>query len=95
MPRKELPVPQPIINVNGTKNKMEMVKKAYILEIEHKGEKHLQQFYIIDLSFNWILLRYLWLSTYNLQINWKEESIKGEITLCTISNAWEWWKELQ
>ena len=52
MPRKELPVPQPIVNVNGIKNKMGMVKEACILKIEHKGEKHLQQFYIIDLSFN-------------------------------------------
>ena len=65
MPRKELPVPQPIVNVDGTENRAGMVCEACILEIEHQGERHLQWFYIMDLRFDRILLRYPWLSTYN------------------------------
>ena len=52
MPRKELPVPRPIVNVDRTENRAGMVWEACILEIEHQGEKHLQQFYITDLGFD-------------------------------------------
>ena len=81
MPRKELPVPRPIVNVDGTKNWAGMVQEACILEIEHQGERRLQRFYITDLGFDQILLGYPWLSSYNPQINWKEGTVKGEITL--------------
>lgn len=94
MPRKELPVPWPIVNIDETENRAGMVREACILEIEHQGEKCLQQFYITDLGFDRILLGYPWLSTYNPQINWKEGRVKGEIILHTTTNAWERWKEL-
>ena len=95
MPRKELPVPRPIVNVDGTKNRAGMVREACILEIEHQGERRLQRFYITDLGFDRILLGYPWLSYYNPQINWKEGMVEGEITLQTTANVWERWKELR
>ena len=81
MPRRELLVPQPIVNVDGTENRAGMVREACILEIEHQGERRLQRFYIMDLGFDQILLGYPWLSSYNPQINWKEGTVKGEIIL--------------
>ena len=35
MLRKVLPQPWPIVNIDGTKNKVEMVMKAYILKVLH------------------------------------------------------------
>jgi hypothetical protein len=35
MPRKTLPRPRPIINVDGIENKARMVKEACILEVKH------------------------------------------------------------
>jgi hypothetical protein len=94
MPRKELPVPRPIVNVDGTENRAGMVREVCILEIEHQGERRLQRFYITDLGFDRILLGYPWLSSYNPQINWKEGMVEGKIILRTTTNVWERWKEL-
>jgi hypothetical protein len=94
MPQKTLPRPRPIINVDGTENKAGMVREACILEVRHKGDQQLQRFYIMDLGFDRILLRYPWLSTFNPQIDWKTGVVEGETSLKTIGNAWERWKEM-
>ena len=40
LPRKALPRPQPIVNINGTENKAGMVTKACILEVLHNKKQH-------------------------------------------------------
>jgi hypothetical protein len=52
MPRKTLPKPRPIINVDGTENKAGMVKEACVLKVEHRGNQQLQRFYVTDLGFD-------------------------------------------
>ena len=42
MPRKTLPRPRPIVNVDGTKNKAGMVTEACILKVLYNGCQHLQ-----------------------------------------------------
>jgi hypothetical protein len=71
MPRKILPRPWPIVNVDGMENKAGMVTEACILKVLYNGHQHLQQFYVTDLGFDQVLLGYPWLSTFNLQVNWK------------------------
>jgi hypothetical protein len=95
MPRKTLHNPRPIVNVDGTPNKVGAVKEACILEITHQGHSFLQRFYVMDLGFDRVLLGYPWLTTFNPQINWKTGAIEGEITLKTMGNAWERWRELR
>ena len=42
-----------------------------------------------------MLLGYPWLSAFNLQIDWGTGKVEGKLTLKTVANAWERWKELQ
>jgi hypothetical protein len=41
------------------------------------------------------LLEYTWLSTFNPQVDWKQGTVEGEVTLKTIMDTWERWKELR
>ena len=95
MPRKTLFKPRPIVNVDGTENKAGAVTEACILEIEHQGKWKLQHFYITDLGFDRVLLGYPWLSMFNPQIDWATGKVEGKLTLNTVANAWERWKELR
>ena len=95
MPRKVLFKPRPIVNVDGTENKAGAVTEACILEIEHQGKRKLQRFYITDLGFDRVLLGYPWLSAFNPQIDWGTGKVEGKLTLKTVANAWERWKELR
>ena len=95
MPRKTLFKPRPIVNVDGTENKAGAITEACILEIEHQGKRKLQCFYITDLGFDQVLLGYPWLSTFNPQIDWGTGKVEGKLTLKTVANAWERWKELR
>jgi hypothetical protein len=95
MPRKVLPKPRQILNVDGTENKAGQVTEACILEVNHRGIRQLQRFYITDLGFDQVLLRYPWLSTFNPQIEWKTGEIEGTVTLKTVQDAWGRWKELR
>jgi hypothetical protein len=52
MPRKTLPKPRQIVNVDGTENKAGQVTEACILEIGHGNDRHLQRFYTTDLGFD-------------------------------------------
>jgi hypothetical protein len=65
------------------------------LKVNHEGNQRLQRFYVTDLGFNQVLLGYPWLSTFNPRIDWKEGKIKGSVTLRTVKDAWERWKELR
>ena len=94
MPQKVLPTPQPIINIDETENKAGMVTKACILEVEHKKDQHLQQFYVTNLGFDHVLLGYLWLSTFNPSIDWKNGIVHGETSLKMVANTWDRWREL-
>ena len=49
----------------------------------------------MDLGFDQVLLGYPWLHEFNPQINWKGEGVVGEVTLKTITNTWERWKDLR
>jgi hypothetical protein len=89
MPRKALPRPRTIVNVDGTDNKAGMVTEACILEVEHEGQRELQRFYITDLGFDRALLGYPWLSAFKPKINWKQGMVHRRTTLNTVPNAWE------
>ena len=89
MLRKTLPRPQPIINVDRMENKAGMVMEACILEVLHNGHQHLQQFYVTDLGINQVLLGYLWLSTFNPQVNWKQGIVEGMVMLKTVTDTWQ------
>ena len=95
LPRKTLPRPRPIVNVDGTENKAGMVTEACILEVLHNNKQHLQRFYVTDLGFDRVLLGYPWLSTFSPQIDWKTGQVEGEVTLKTVASAWIRWKELR
>jgi predicted aspartyl protease len=94
MPRKTLPKPRQIVNVDGTENRAGQVMEACILEVGHGENRHLQRFYITDLGFDRILLGYPWLSAFNPRINWKEGKVQERTVLRTVKDAWERWKEL-
>ena len=87
LPRKVLPRPWPIMNVDGTENKAGMVTEVCILEVLYNKNQHLQRFYVTDLEFNQVLLGYPWLSTFSPQINWKMGKVDGEVTLKTVASA--------
>jgi predicted aspartyl protease len=95
LPRKTLPNPRSIINVDGTDNKAGAVTEACVLEVLHEGDQQLQRFSVTDLGFNRVLLGYPWLHGFNPQIDWKKEGVEGEVTLKTITNAWEKWRDLR
>ena len=95
MPRKTLFKPRLIVNVDRIENKAEAITKACILEIEHQEVQKLQRFYITNLGFDWVLLEYPWLYTFNLQIDWSAGKVEGKVILKTVTNAWERWKKLQ
>ena len=71
LPQKTLPRPQPIVNVDRTKNKVGMVTEACILKVLYNKCQHLQRFYVTDLGFDQVLLGYPWLSTFSPLIDWK------------------------
>ena len=56
LPKKVLPRPRPIINVDRPENKAGMVTEACILEVLHNSKQHLQRFYVTDLGFDQVLL---------------------------------------
>jgi hypothetical protein len=93
--RKVLPRPRPIVNVDGTENKAGMVTEVCILEVLHNKKQHLQRFYVTDLGFDRVLLRYPWLSTFSPQIDWKTGQVEGEVTSKTMASTWIQWKELR
>ena len=95
LPRRTLPNPRLITNVDGTENKAGAVTKACILNVLYQGNQQLQWFYITDLGFDRVLLGYPWLHEFNPQVDWKGEGVVGEITLQTVANAWERWRDLR
>ena len=95
LPQKTLPNPRLIINVDRTKNKASAVTEVCVLNVLHQENQQLQQFYVMDLGFDWVLLRYPWLHEFNPQINWKGEGVVGEVTLKIIVNVWEKWRNLR
>ena len=84
-----------ITNIDGTENKASAVTKACILDVLHQGNQQLQRFYITDLGFDRVLLGYPWLHKFNPQIDWKGKGVVEEITLKTVANAWERWRNLR
>jgi hypothetical protein len=64
MPRRVLPRPRTIVNMDGMDNKAGMVTEACILEVKHEEQGELQRFYITDLGFDGVILGYPWLSAF-------------------------------
>jgi hypothetical protein len=52
LPRRTLPNPRPIVNMDGTTNKAGAVTEACILEVLQEGRQQLQRFYVMDLGFD-------------------------------------------
>jgi hypothetical protein len=69
LPQRTLPNPRPIVNVDGTENKAGAVTRACILNVQYQKGQQLQRFYITDLGFDRVLLRYPWLYKFNPHIN--------------------------
>jgi len=63
-----------VFNANGTKNG-EMTKMTP-LEIEINGHKETLEVAVMDLDGTDIFLGYDWLVKHNLEVNWKNETIK-------------------
>jgi hypothetical protein len=69
--------PQPIINVDGTRNSGGTIEHCVHLYVtQGQKEEHLK-FYVTNLERDWIILGYPWLETFNPEINWGEGRIKG------------------
>ena len=63
-----------VFNTNGTKNR-EVIKVAP-LEIEINGHKETLEAAVMDLNGIDMFLRYDWLVKHNLEVNWKNGTIK-------------------
>jgi hypothetical protein len=71
-----------------------VISKSCVLCIEKDQQSIEQQFYIINLRADWILLRYPWLCTFNLQIDWAWAKIEGgPVALKEQGVQWHEWKQ--
>ena len=74
---QKLSKPQPIINVDGTRNIAGTIKHCVHLYITHGQKEEQLKFYVTNLGIDQIIGGYPWLATFNLEINWTEGQIKG------------------
>jgi predicted aspartyl protease len=74
---KELKVPQPVFNVDGTHNKAGMITRMIYLYITLGNQEHRLQFFITDLGKDQMILGYPWLKQFNPDINWADATMKG------------------
>ena len=73
---RELPIPIPVYNVDGTLNIGGSITHEATLSMTHKGHKENVTFEICDLGKVNLILGFTWLEKHNLEINW----FTGEIT---------------
>jgi Retroviral aspartyl protease len=85
---KKLSEPVWLKNIDGTYNQSGCVMHYIDLLVSQKTRKIMQQFYIINLGSDRIILGYLWLRTFNSEINWPNCKLIGpEVKLETILYA--------
>ena len=74
----ELERPRKIWNVDNTENKAGMITHYLDLDVETKGIYKEMRFLVTDIGQEDILLRYLWLATYEPRFRWREATIGEE-----------------
>jgi len=65
-----------VINIDGTFNKEELMKNTVEVNIYYQGHKKRTEIDVIGGQKWSVILGMLWLTCYNLEINWKTEKIK-------------------
>jgi Retroviral aspartyl protease len=79
-----LPVPQPVHNVNGTKNKAGEITHLVDLYVNlRKREQHVK-FFITNLGKDRMILGHPWLQTFNPQIDWTNRNLQGKLEIMTL-----------
>src|SRR6266403_2459655 len=73
------PLKQPIqlTNVDGTTNEAGRIERYCKMTIQSGHQRHVMRFYETSLGEDHIIFSYLWLHTFNPQVDWK----KGKVTM--------------
>jgi hypothetical protein len=74
---KKLSEPIRLRNINGTYNQSGSVTHFIDLLVSRGGRKIMQQFYVTNLGSDRIILGYLWLRTFNPDIDWPNCKLTG------------------
>src|SRR5712672_3791947 len=74
--KKPLPKKIKVFNVDGTENKQGEMTHFCRLRILYNGKEDLQDFYIMDLGKDRLILGYPFLRMFNPQINWVKGKLK-------------------
>ena len=74
---KKLNEPVRLRNIDGTYNQSESVMHYIDLLVSRKSRKITQQFYVTNLGTDRIILGYLWLRTFNPEIDWPRCKLIG------------------
>src|SRR5580692_11561473 len=69
-PIKRLERPQPVYNVDGTRNKNGDIEHYMDLEMQTGTQKTSLQFFLTDLGEQKVILGYLWFAATQLKIDW-------------------------
>jgi hypothetical protein len=83
IPTFDLPRPQTIRNVDGTKNNIGNVSAAAYLDVTHNNKKGRHTFYIIDLGEDHMLLGMPFLADTNPEIDWTLGQLQGKVKAAT------------
>ena len=86
LPIKRLQRPQPVYNVDGTRNKNRDIEHYTDLEMQMGNQKVWLWFFLTDLANQKVILGYPWFTANQLKINWARGWIDSDqlpLILCT------------
>jgi hypothetical protein len=92
LPTKKLANPHPIINSDGTENKIGPVTHISVLEVWTGKERHPLKFDIVDSEGKNLVLGFPWFRAFDPRIDWIKRTTIEQIRIRTTPLAWEQWR---
>jgi gag-polyprotein putative aspartyl protease len=80
---KKLPVPRPVHNINGTKNKAGEITHSVDLYVNLGKREQCVRLFITNLGKDRMILGHPWLHTFNPQIDWTKGNLQGKLEIVT------------
>jgi hypothetical protein len=84
---KKLPRARQLFNIDGTHNQAGLIEESVHLYIDRGDERIQTQLHVTNLGRDRLILGYLWLEAFNLEINWAEGKLLGPQTTLKTTGA--------
>jgi hypothetical protein len=79
----KLAIPRPVHNVDGTPNKSGEITHSVDLYVQLGNKEQHVRFFVTNLGKDRMILRHLWLHTFNPQIDWTKGNLQGKLEIST------------